>query len=51
MYGKTGENSPNYGKTHKKKQCPDCGVLASGGMFNRWHLNSKCQNKNKKGNE
>ena len=51
MYGKTGENSPNYGKTHKKKQCPDCGVLASGGMFNRWHLNSKCKNKNKKGNE
>jgi hypothetical protein len=51
MYGKTGENNPNYGKPHKKKQCLDCGVSASGGMFNRWHLNGKCQNKNKKGNE
>jgi hypothetical protein len=50
MYGKTGEDHPNYGMKYTKKQCPDCGVLASGGMFNRWHLNSKCQNKNKKGN-
>jgi len=49
MYGKIGENNPSYGKVHPKKQCLDCGRMASNGMFNRWHLDGKC--KNKKGNE
>jgi hypothetical protein len=48
MYGKTGENNPNYGKKLSKKKCDACGILASIGMFNRWHLNGKCQNKNKR---
>jgi hypothetical protein len=48
MYGKTGENNPNYGKKLSKKKCDACGILASTGMFNRCHLNGKCQNKNKR---
>jgi hypothetical protein len=51
MYGKTGSDNPNFGKKHPKKKCSDCGTLASAGMFNRWHLNGKCKNKNIKGNK
>jgi hypothetical protein len=48
MYGKTGENNPNYGKKLPKKKCDVCGISASAGMFSRWHLSGKCQNKNKR---
>lgn len=46
MFGRTGVSNPNYGKKYQKKECSYCGVMASNGMFTRWHSDGKCQHKN-----